>query len=248
MLRKPVELSLQTFEVLWERLNLGDVHPTLVRGALWYSLDERRQLAADADRELAECGLLRGGRLDDDFVETLHVLQRPRVDYYSWVKSGRGERTVRAAASGRDAVTVVATGQKLYLAACSADSLAQEFTALLPDAPAARLASLTCSDTDLKAIKGGAIPNTTSPSIRDAKQVLRWLNAQHTHFGRLYVAIRDSRGRRRRNEDPPGWADTDQGRILFGVDGSGWVSLSGAGPQEIASKVQRLAYDLRNRG
>ena len=246
MLRKPVELSLQTFEVLWERLNLGDVHPTLMRGALWYPPDERRQLAADADRELAECGLLWGGRLDDNFAETLYLLQRPGVDYYSWVKSSRGERTVRAAASGRDAVTVVSTGQKLYLAACSADSLAQEFTGLLPDAPAARLASLTCSNTDLNAIKGGAIPSTTSPSIRDAKQVLRWLNARHSYFGRLYVAIRDNRGKRRRNQDPPGWADTEQGRILFGVDGSGWVSLSGAGPQEIANKVQKLAHELRN--
>ena len=246
MLRKPVELSLQTYEVLLERQNLGDIHPTLVRGALWYSPDERRQLAADTDAELAQRGLVRGGRLDDDFVETLNVLQRPGVEYYSWVKSDQGERTVRVAASGRDAVSVVAVNQTLYLAPCTPDALAREFTAMLPEAPAAHIASLNCSDTDLNLIKSGEIPSTSNPSIRDAKKVLQWLKAPHTYFGRLYVAVRDSRGKRLRNENPPGWVDTEQGRILFGVDKSGWVSLAGAGPQDIAKKVQQLEGELRS--
>ncbi|WP_033289951.1 ESX secretion-associated protein EspG [Amycolatopsis jejuensis] len=245
MLRKPVEVSLRTFEVLLERLNLGDIHPTLVRGALWYSPDERRQLAADTDRELSERGLLRGGRLDDGFVETLNLLQRPGVEYYSWVKSGQGERTVRAAASGRDAATVVNMQQMLYISPCSADSLVREFVTMLPEAPPARIPSLNCSDTDLNMIKSGDVPSRTSPSIRDAKQVLQWLDAPHTYFGRLYVAVRDSRGKRLRNENPPGWADVEQGRILFGVDKSGWVSLAGAGPQDLMNKVQQVEKELR---
>lgn len=246
MLRRPVELSRQTFEVVWERLNLGDIHPTLMRGALFYAPEERPRLAAHTDRELAGRRLTRSGRLDDDFTETLHTLQRPDVDYYTWVKSGRGESTVRVAAKGRNAVSVVALGHTLHIASCAAESLAREFTALLPSAPAARLASLTCSDTDLNAIQRGQIPSTTSPSIRDAKHVLRWLGTPYTYFGRLYVAIRDSRGKRRRNENPPGWADTNQGRILFGVDKTGWISLSGAGPHEVAATMQRLEHKLRS--
>ncbi|MGV9295542.1 ESX secretion-associated protein EspG [Amycolatopsis sp. NPDC003676] len=247
MLRKPVELSLQTFEVLLERLNLGDIHPTLVRGALWYSPDERRQLAADTDRELHNSGLMQRGRLSDEVVETMHLLQRPGIEYYSWVKSERGERTVRAAASGRDAATVVAVNQKLYIAPCSADTLVREFIALLPEAPAARVLSLNCSDEDLNLVKSGGQPSgRTSPSIRDAKQVLQWLDKPHTYFGRLYVAVRDSRGKRRRNENPPGWADMEEGRILFGVDKSGWISLAGAGPQEMAKKLQQLESELRS--
>ncbi|WIX80859.1 ESX secretion-associated protein EspG [Amycolatopsis carbonis] len=246
MLRKPVELSLQTYEVLLERLNLGDIHPTLVRGALWYSPDERKQLAADTDAELNRRWLVRGGRLDDDFVEVLRLLQRPGVEYYSWVKSDKGERTVRAAGSGRDAVTVVAVDQVLYIAPCSAEALAREFALLLPEAPPARIASLNCSDADFNAIKSGVIPSKTSPSIRDAKQVVQWLRAPKTYFGRLYVAVRDSRGKRLRNENPPGWIDTEQGRILFGVDKSGWISLAGAGPQDLVKKVQQLENELRS--
>jgi hypothetical protein len=246
VLRKPVELSLQTYEVLLERLNLGDIHPTLVRGALWYSPDERKQLAADTDAELNQRGLTRGGRLDDDFVEVLQLLQRPGVEYYSWVKSDKGERTVRAAASGRDAVTVVTVDQVLYIAPCSAEALAREFALLLPEAPPARIASLNCSDADFNAIKSGVIPSKTSPSIRDAKQVVQWLRAPKTYFGRLYVAIRDSRGKRLRNENPPGWIDTEQGRILFGVDKSGWISLAGAGPKDLVKKVQQLENELRS--
>lgn len=245
MLRKPVELSLQTFEVLLERLNLGDIHPTLVRGAMWYSPDERKQLAAETDAELTQRGLLRAGRLDDDFVEVLQLLQRPGVEYYSWVKSDKGERTVRAAASGRDAVSLVAVDQTLYLAPVSADALAREFAMLLPEAPAARIASLNCSDADFNTIKSGVIPSATSPSIRDAKQVLQWIRTPKKYFGRLYVAVRDSRGKRLRNENPPGWIDTEQGRILFGVDKSGWISLAGAGPQDVVSKLQQIEKELR---
>ncbi|WP_020663840.1 ESX secretion-associated protein EspG [Amycolatopsis benzoatilytica] len=246
MLRKPVELSLQTFEVLLDRLNLGDIHPTLVRGALWYSPDERRQLAADTDRELHERGLMQRGRLDDELVETMHLLQRPGIEYYSWVKSESGERTVRASASGREAATVVAVNQKLYIAPCSADTLAREFVALLPEAPAARLLSLNCSDADLNLVKTGQAVGHTGPSIRDAKQVIQWLDKPHTYFGRLYVAVRDSRGKRLRNENPPGWADLEEGRILFGIDKSGWISLSGAGPQDLLKKLQQLENDLRS--
>ncbi|MFI5607599.1 ESX secretion-associated protein EspG [Amycolatopsis sp. NPDC051903] len=246
MLRKPVELSLQAYEVLLERLNLGDIHPTLVRGALWYSPDERKQLAAETDAELNQRGLLRGGRLDDDFVEVMQLLQRPGVEYYSWVKSDKGERTVRTAASGRDAVSVVAVNQVLYVAPVSADALAREFALLLPEAPPARIASLNCSDADFNAIKSGTIPSATSPSIRDAKQVVQWIRTPKTYFGRLYVAVRDGRGKRLRNDNPPGWMDTEQGRILFGVDKSGWISLSGAGPHDIVNKVQQVEKELRS--
>jgi hypothetical protein len=77
---------------------------------------------------------------------------------------------------------------------------------------------------------GGGSLTGTSPSIGDARKVLQWLKAPYLHYGQLYAAIRDGHGGRRRNRKPPGWMDTDQGRLLFGVDPSGWVSLAGAGP------------------
>jgi hypothetical protein len=39
--------------------------------------------------------------------------------------------------------------------------------------------------------------------------------------------------------------DTEQGRVLFGVDASSWVSL--AGPQDVAGKLTRLETQLRGR-
>jgi hypothetical protein len=87
----------------------------------------------------------------------------------------------------------------------------------------------------------------TSPSIRDAKKVLQWIRSPHSFFGRLYVAIRDGGGNRKRLEKPPGWMDTEQGRVVFGADANGWVSLMGAGPHEVATKVVQLESQLRGR-
>jgi hypothetical protein len=41
--------------------------------------------------------------------------------------------------------------------------------------------------------------------------------------------------------------DTEQGRVLFGVDASSWVSLAGAGPQDVAGKLTQLETQLRGR-
>src|SRR4030081_353429 len=83
VLHNPVEISMQTYETLLEQQNLGDFHPTLVRGAKWYLPEKRKQLAADAQAELERLGLRRGGRIDVDFLDTLQLLQRPAVEYYT---------------------------------------------------------------------------------------------------------------------------------------------------------------------
>lgn len=55
------------------------------------------------------------------------------------------------------------------------------------------------------------------------------------HYGRLYAAIRDRNNIRVRSPEPARWADTEAGRILFALDGVGWITLSGAGSDTIAS-------------
>ncbi|WP_410662710.1 ESX secretion-associated protein EspG [Amycolatopsis sp. lyj-84] len=247
MLRKPVELTLQTYETLLDQNNLGDIHPTLVRGAQWYLPEERRALAATAQSELDRQGLLTRGRIDAEFLDTLRFLQRPAVEYYSWVKSEGRERTVRAAGSGREALTVVLVDKVVYLKPTRPDTLAQDFTGLLPEAPAARTPSLNCSEADLQVLMKGEMLTGGGPSIRDAKKIFQWIRSPHTFFGRLYVAIRDGGGNRKRVEKPPGWMDTEQGRVVFGPDTKGWVSLMGAGPHEIAAKVIQLESQLRGR-
>ncbi|WP_246369372.1 hypothetical protein [Amycolatopsis echigonensis] len=61
----------------------------------------------------------------------------------------------------------------------------------------------------------------TSPSIRDAKQVLQWLDKPHTYFGRLYIAVRDSRGKRRRNEA------VRRGQVRMDQSGRRWAAGDG---------------------
>ncbi|MEC3980656.1 ESX secretion-associated protein EspG [Amycolatopsis sp. H20-H5] len=247
MLHRPAGISLQTYETLLEQQNLGDIHPTLVRGAQWYLPEERKQLAASAQAELAKLGLLRHGRPDGDFLDTLQMLQRPAVEYYSWVKAASGERTVRTARNDREAVIVVLVNGTVFLTPTRPETIATDFAAQLPEAQAAQVHSLNCAQADLEEIKRGKLPNGTSPSIRDAKRVLHWLQMEYKYFGQLYVAVREGQNKRRRNENPPGWLDTEQGRVLFGQDSNGWISLAGAGPQDVAKRLQQLENELRGR-
>jgi hypothetical protein len=238
---------MQTYETLLEQQNLGDFHPTLVRGAKWYLPEERKQLAADAQAELERLGLRRGGRIDVDFLDTLQLLQRPAVEYYTWVKSKGQQRTVRTARSEREAVIVVAVNERLYLSQTRPETIAMDLAARLPEAKAAHTHSLNCAVADLHALLGGEMLNGASPSIRDAKKVVHWLKMPYVHPGQLYAAIRDGHSNRKRTPKPPGWMDTEQGRVLFGVDASSWVSLAGAGPQDVAGKLTQLETQLRGR-
>jgi hypothetical protein len=247
VLHNPVEISMQTYETLLEQQNLGDIHPTLVRGAKWYLPDERKQLAADAQAELEKLGLQRGGRINGEFLDTLQLLQRPAVEYYTWVKSTGQQRTIRTARSEREAVIVVAVNDKLYLAPTRPETIAFDLAIRLPETKPAHTHSLNCAESDLQLLMGGGTLTGASPSIRDAKKVLGWLKMPYTHYGQLYAAIRDGNSNRKRTPKPPGWMDTEQGRVVFGVDASSWISLAGAGPQDIAGRLTQLEGQLRGR-
>jgi hypothetical protein len=246
MLHDHVEISLLSYKTMLEQHNLGEPHITLVGGEKWYPQDERRQLHELTHNELERLGLARGGRLSPDFLDTVQVLQRPGIEFYTWSSINGGHVTVRTAFSGRDAVLAIANSETLSLWPSSPDTAAQDLVAQLPDTPPANVHSMSCAEADYQAVLRGNAGHGGA-SARDAKQVVRWLKAPRLNVGQLYVAIRDSGGTRRRTEKPPFWIDTDSGRIVAGVDVSGWLSLSGAAPQDLVAKLHRMEAELRGR-
>jgi hypothetical protein len=247
VLRHDVQISLQTYKAMLARYNLGAPHLTLVGGEQWLPPEERVRLEAVTTDELAEAGLLRGGRLDEEFLDTLQLIQSPPVEYYTYAGIDGQQVTLRAVRNRGEAVIVAAHSGMIYLLPTRPDTLTLDLAAQLPDTPpAAGVHSMSCSQRDYDAIeKGKSLP--TSPSVADAKRMLSLMRLPRRNAGQLYAAIRDGRGRRVRTQAPPMWIDTDTGRFLAISDTNGWFSLSAASIHDIAALWTRLENQLHTR-
>lgn len=247
MIRQEVSISLETYTTVIERENLGEAHPTLSGGEMWYPDDAAREKNGRVFEQLREQGLLvSGNRLSDDFLETLTVMQRAAVEYYTFASVEGNRATARTAALGRDAVLVVFNGTSIHIEPIPVEQLGVRLAAALPEMPPARLHSISCDVNDLKAAKADKqLPST--PSARDAKRMKRYLELDRISTGQLFAAIRDGYGRKATTAPVPCWIDTENGRTLFSHNDGDWVSLSGAGLQEIAGQFSQLEGRLRRR-
>jgi hypothetical protein len=72
----------------------------------------------------------------------LQLLQRPAIEFYSWVMVNDEQPTVPTARSERDAVTVVAVKDKLFPSPTLPENTAADFASQLPDTKAAHTHSL----------------------------------------------------------------------------------------------------------
>ncbi|WP_329071864.1 ESX secretion-associated protein EspG [Amycolatopsis sp. NBC_01480] len=240
VLRAPLKLSREAYQNLVRRLDGGELHPTLIGGEKWYPPDEQDQLAARADAELQ-----RVGWRSRDFADVVTLLQRPAVDHYCWARISGRDVTLQAASQGRDAVLAVADDETVHLFPSSAETAAWDLATALPDTPpVARMHSLSCSEEDYTAVLAGDAPPSRTNSARDARRAAEWMQLPRVHVGRLYAAVR-SGGKRIRNETPPYWIDTEQGRFIASVS-EGWLSVAAASAQDVAHRLQRLESDLRS--
>ncbi|MFD2469487.1 ESX secretion-associated protein EspG [Amycolatopsis silviterrae] len=239
MLRAPVRFSRAGYQNLLRRLDRTDPHPTLIGGEKWYPEDEQARHDANADAELAATGWPAR-----DFADVIGLLQRPSVDRYCWARINGRDLTLQAAAVGRDAILAIADHDTITLFPSSAESAARDLAAALPGTPPVpNLHSLSCSEADYSAVLAGNPPPTRTNSARDARRAVEWMQAPRIHVGRLYVAIR--RGTERiRNEHPPYWIDTEQGRFTAAVT-NGWLTISPAGTDDLTRMLHTIETGLR---
>jgi hypothetical protein len=238
------ELSLLAYDVVREQETHGDPHPTLARGKLWYDPDERQQLAVDVQDELEQAGLARNGRPSSAFVDLIHLIERPEVEYYMRGTIRNRSVSVRVARSSRDAALVIANADTMFVFPSNPDRAIRDVVEQLPDTPGAHIQSLSFAQVDLDDVAAGHVTGRTSGSIADAKAAARWLRAPRTNAGRLYAGVREGHIGRRRTEDPPFWADTEYGRIVMTKDTTGWFTLFGATPPDLETVFHQLEAAL----
>ncbi|MDV6011126.1 ESX secretion-associated protein EspG [Haloechinothrix sp. LS1_15] len=246
MITKPITISLETYTTLLDKENLGEPHPTLVGGELWYPPELARERDVRILHELREQGLTSGNRVSEDFHDTLRLVQRPAVEYYTFAVSPEGDQwTARTAMIGRDALLITKHGADIHLEPIPHEQLGVRLAAALPETPPAQLKSITCSVAELEALQAGkSLP--PGPSSSDAKRMQRWLDLERQSAGQLYAAIRDGMNRRHTTTAPmPCWIDTESGRLLLTPDGSGWCTLTGGDTMSIAQKLSALEEKLR---
>lgn len=246
MIRDHMTLGMQTYLVLIEDNNLGEAPTTLGGGERWYSDDELASRRGDAYTELNKCGVFRGGRVDERFLDTIRVLQRPGVEHYTFATIDGKSITVRTAAIGRDAVLVVCDGETIDLYPGEPEQLPQQLFRALPECPAATVHSMSCAAEDYQAALEGQ-PVRAGPNGRDARQIARWIQFPRERGGQLFTATRPSAGGRRRSGEPPRWFDTEQGRILAYVDSTGYLNVVPGTVEKFAARLQTLEAELRGR-
>lgn len=247
MISDEVSISMETYTTLLEKENLGEPHSTLVAATLWYPPELQHQRDVRVLGELRSQGLIAGNRIRDDFMAVLSVMQRPSVEYYTFYSNvdDKQQRTVRAAAVGRDAILVRYAGEDITITPVPAEQLGIRLAVALPETPAAQVHSMSCDNADLEAIlKDKSLPS--SKSVSDARRIKRWIDLDRINVGQLFAAVRDSAGMRRATTAPmPCWIDTDAGRILLTPDHNGWVNLVGADTISIANALEQLEKALQ---
>jgi len=218
----PVELPVDVLAELVEWAGLGELHLALQPEPVWRSPEERAEFSRAAGATLANAGLLHGpATIDPDFHDLLPLLTRPVTEYYGWFSvDGEGENgSVLAAAGSMDALLAVRVGDFVRLSTIRRDGLAAALVAALPPAAPARGETLLVRGTEIAALHE---PTEATARVVPANvtEMLRIAKLPVLGSGELYTASRDALGRHT-TRGPVRYADTERGRYLNVVSGTG---------------------------
>lgn len=183
--RHTVELSLTDLFDLVQRENLGQPHAVLAGG-------EHCRVPRLAGH---------GTRLDDYVRDAVVLAHRARVEYYGWVHSGADSYAVLVAATGRAAVVLTRTGDRVTVDIVESDRLVESMIHRLPDVPAGHGAAISIRAADLAGAGGEVLRAPVLGRPQEARRLDALLRAPRSGGARLYTARRDQGGTRHRAKE-----------------------------------------------
>ncbi|SMD16364.1 EspG family protein [Kibdelosporangium aridum] len=237
MLPRPVRLPVDALATLLRQERIGELPEVLAPAAVWRPRDEVQAAQASAYEEAKRLGWLdRHGRLDVDVAAALSVLCRASVEYYGWIAR---RRSILAAATGREAILAVRDDTEISLRKAKASKLAEALVGQLPDM---RPGSGTPVSVPVDELRAAA--RKRRPARPDLRQVLQVMAQPSAGSGELWVAVRDSLGRRTEVTHPLRYADTKWGRFLnlatVSSGGDLWLTVAPASPSELVTRLRSL--------
>lgn len=203
-------------------------HPTLEKGATWYSREMLQQIDAEIHAELARVGMAGENGVHPDLLATVEAIAHPELEYYGWFSSLHEGAPVDLsvfAGSGRgEAFTLVnneAAGA-VVLASVPARELLDAFVTQVPQRAPANAHALSVPKAKIEGKPGSAsnedvslmrseVPDAAQQDIDEFKRIM---GLQRTGGGQLYAAARNRSGQRQRADKPVTYLDTVEGRWL----------------------------------
>lgn len=246
-----VEIPLSPLFSLLQRENLGEPHTLLAGGERYFS--PRFAVAAEQviQQELKDAGL--GDRADYlAFVDLVNVVQEATSEFYGWVTGVDGTYGVLVASCGRQAVSVVRSGDSARFERCAADRMLEELVRRLPEVAAGRGDSLSVSHAEFHASQSrapGSVMRRAAAARPDgARRLDALLDTQRLHVTKVYAAKRDDAGFRQRSQRWVTVLDLVDGRWVLSVVQSRqvkWINAAPGNSQVVAAKLTELARTVR---
>lgn len=202
-------------------------HPTLEKGATWYSREVLQQLDAEIHAELAQVGLAGDSGVHPDLLATVEAIAHPELEYYGWFNSvydgAHVDLSVFAGSGRGEAFTLVnneAAGV-VALASVPARELLDAFMLQVPQHGPANAHALSvpkakvegrvgASNEDMSVLRS-EVPDAAQQDVAEFKRIM---GLERTGGGQLYVAARGRSGQRQRADKPVTYLDTVEGRWL----------------------------------
>jgi hypothetical protein len=251
VLPAPATIPARVLAWLVTNERLGELHIALAPDAQWRAPSARNPWPVAAAERLTVLGWRdSAGMPEREVITSLTVLCRPMVEMYGWITHDGATVGVLAAKIGKDAVLAVRTPDGMIgLTSIPAGRLAERLVAQTPLVPAGPGKPLLVSPADVRSVNRagrqltatGAIVRKASPDTRHAKQLLA---QPRTGGGELWVAARDSTGRRHVTKQPLCYADLTSGRHLITRHGTVQVQVSPAGRAHLVTALNRAHHTL----
>jgi hypothetical protein len=229
--------------------NLGELHVTLRPAAVWRPKQVQHEVETRTRAEFARMGLFdRRGRLEVELVASLTVLCRAGAEFYGWINDGDKTVGVLAAAIGREAILAVRDGQSVSLSQIRPEMLPEALVGQTKEVPPGRGEAFSLLQSEALASVGGRQRTEagvgTRPASAEVRLAQKIAELPTTGGGQLYVAVRDSMGRRRATEQPLRYADTERGRWLNHMtpagNGENRVLIAPAGRRDLVVRLQEM--------
>lgn len=257
-LSSAVRLSHVEFDLVWERLRLGEVPYPLAVPSAGFTVEERDGLRGEVARGLRDRGLADHRDLESGFEDVLVLLARNEISIDGEVFAGGRHAILAAARGGRGVVAVLDAGE-LLLQPVRSTELTAAVISLLPTVPAAHGGEVTMPRavfrSAMAAVQRAGYAAFESElamagvSGRDLRTVSTLVESGRTGGGQLAANSLDRMGRRTRSP-VLNWFDTPAGRYLVEVtrtvQGEEWVTIGPADAARVGRRLTDLVAGLRS--
>lgn len=247
---RAVEISVSPLFSLLQTENLGEPHTILAGGERYVSPRFVVESERVVRQELADAGL--GDKRDYlEFLDVVNVVQRASVEFYGWVVGSGQDYGLLVASRGRQAVSVLRTGETLRFERRDVDQMTDALVWSLPDVPVGRGEAISVGHTEFHSrarAPGSVMRRASSARPEAARRLDALLDVPRRHVTKIYAAKRDAAGNRQRSERWLTVLDLVDGRWVLSVTEARrekWISAAPGTPQLVGDRLAELARSIR---